>query len=212
MEFDSDIIYVDGANLTVGGNGKLIGTAGGYALYADGDLTINGGTIEVTSYFQSIISFSGNVIINGGDIIAESDGRSAIYANRDVTINGGNVTATSNDQAAIFYGYYGNFTVAKGMKIQASTTVDGELGEYVAENHDSYKKIVITENSGTLGDVDNDGDVDAADYVLVKRAVLKTYTLSEKQAKVADVDADGDVDATDYVLVKRIVLGTYKVK
>ncbi len=63
-----------------------------------------------------------------------------------------------------------------------------------------------------LGDVDNDGDVDAADYVLVKRSVLKTYTLSKEQTECADVDADGDVDATDYVLVKRIVLGTYKAK
>jgi len=60
--------------------------------------------------------------------------------------------------------------------------------------------------------IDEDGDVDAADYVLVKRAVLKTYELSEQQKIIADIDADGDVDATDYVLVKRIVLGTYKVK
>ncbi len=60
-----------------------------------------------------------------------------------------------------------------------------------------------------LGDVDFDGDVDATDYILVKRAVLKNYTLDEKQIAVADIDADGDVDAADYVLVKRIVLGTY---
>jgi len=70
----------------------------------------------------------------------------------------------------------------------------------------------ISEPDGTLGDVDDDGDVDAADYVLVKRAVLKTYELDEEQFAVADVDGDGDVDATDYVLIKRIVLGTYTVK
>ncbi len=61
-----------------------------------------------------------------------------------------------------------------------------------------------------LGDIDADGDVDATDYILVKRAVLKNYTLNEKQSAVADIDKDGDVDAADYVLVKRIVLGTYK--
>jgi len=61
-----------------------------------------------------------------------------------------------------------------------------------------------------VGDVDKDNDVDAADYVLVKRSVLKTYELSEEQKVIADVDKDGDVDATDYVLVKRIVLGSYK--
>ncbi len=63
-----------------------------------------------------------------------------------------------------------------------------------------------------IGDIDEDGDIDAADYVLVKRAVLNTYELTEQQKVVADIDADSDVDATDYVLVKRIVLGTYKAK
>ncbi len=70
----------------------------------------------------------------------------------------------------------------------------------------------VPDPDGVLGDVDDDGDVDASDYVLVKRAVLKTYELSEEQKLVADIDADGDVDATDYVLVKRIVLGTYTVE
>ncbi len=62
---------------------------------------------------------------------------------------------------------------------------------------------------GKLGDIDADGDVDVADYILVKRAVLKNYTLSTAQSAVADIDKDGDVDAADYVLVKRMVLGTY---
>jgi len=69
---------------------------------------------------------------------------------------------------------------------------------------------VYAESDIIYGDVDIDGDVDAADYVLVKRSVLKTYSLSAGQKMVADVDKDGDVDATDYVLIKRIVLGTYK--
>ncbi len=69
----------------------------------------------------------------------------------------------------------------------------------------------MTDATSALGNIDGDGDVDAADYVLVKRAVLKTYALSEEQTKVADIDKDGDVDATDYVLIKRIVLGTYAI-
>ncbi len=70
----------------------------------------------------------------------------------------------------------------------------------------------MTETSKpTLGNIDDDGDVDATDYIFVKRSVLNTYSLTEEQKKFADIDKDGDVDATDYVLVKRIVLGTYKV-
>ncbi len=138
----SNIIYVDGANLTVDGNGKLIATSKDAGLYASRDLTINGGTIEVTSPYICIMSRR-NVIINGGDIIAESDLEVArgIYASYDVTIIGGNVTAISAKQAI---GYNRSVNIAKYLNIQASTTADGELGEYIAANHTTYKKIVIT--------------------------------------------------------------------
>ena len=164
---DSNMIYVDGANLTVGGDGKLTGTAGGYGLYADKDITINGGTVEVSTYRTSIIS-SCNVIINDGDITAESEDRFGIFSSDGVTVNGGNVTATGGDRAILGLGSL--LTVAKGMNIQASTTVDGELGEYVAENHDTYKKIVITPPDVYVGGVGmHDGDYLAA-------GVLSTQT------------------------------------
>ncbi len=90
-------------------------------------------------------------------------------------------------------------------------TEDGELYDFdtpVTSDVNLFAKF----KDVVLGDIDNDGDVDASDYVLVKRAVLKTYNLTEEQFDVADIDGDNDVDATDYVLVKRIVLGTYEVK
>jgi len=93
-------------------------------------------------------------------------------------------------------------------------TEDGELYDFdtpVTSNVNLFAKFEDVAPV-VLGDIDNDSDVDAADYILVKRAVLKTYELTEEQFDVADIDADGDVDATDYVLVKRIVLGTYEVK
>jgi len=150
-ESNSDMIYVDGANLTVGGDGKLTGTSGGFALYADKGITINGGTVEVSTYY-TCISSGGNVIINDGDITAESENGVAIYSSYDVTINGGNVTATGGIGAILYYSSYG-ITVAEGMKIQASTTVDGELGEYVAANNNSYEKIVITTPDVYVGGV-----------------------------------------------------------
>jgi len=231
------MIYVDGANLTVGGDGKLTGTSSGQALYAYKGITINGGTIEVSTYYGSISSY-GDVIINDGDITVESKiGIDAIYSSYDVTINGGNVTAISGYKA-IGYGSSGSFTVAEGMKIQASTTVDGELGEYVAANLDTYKKIVIKPDasnitvncigdidytvSGNVVTVDHDvacrvGYMNGESYVAIKATDngdgTYSYTAPEGVSEVllvvkGDVNGDGAIDKNDYVALKRYCFDT----
>ena len=63
-----------------------------------------------------------------------------------------------------------------------------------------------------LGDVNDNGEVEKYDYILVKRAYLKTLTLDETQQKAADVNVNGGLDVYDYILVKRHVLGTYEIK
>lgn len=60
-----------------------------------------------------------------------------------------------------------------------------------------------------LGDVNNDGQIDSADYLIVKRGCFNSYTLSADESKRADVDNSASVDSADYVLVKRIAFGTY---
>lgn len=69
--------------------------------------------------------------------------------------------------------------------------------------------VFTTSAAGTLGDVNNDGRINIADYSLVKRHVLKTYTLSETQIAAADVNSDSRINIADYSLIKRHVLGTY---
>ena len=59
------------------------------------------------------------------------------------------------------------------------------------------------------GDVNADGDINAADYAMVKRSVLGNLKLTEGQRKRADADANGDVNTTDYAMLKRHVLKTY---
>ncbi len=58
-----------------------------------------------------------------------------------------------------------------------------------------------------VGDVDGDEEVNAKDYMMLKRAVLGTYTLNKSAA--ADIDGDGNVNAKDYMMLKRKVLGTF---
>ncbi len=63
--------------------------------------------------------------------------------------------------------------------------------------------------TGLVGDVNNDGKVDSADYILVKRACFNSYTLSTDEEARSDIDGSDKIDSTDYVLVKRIAFGTY---
>lgn len=58
------------------------------------------------------------------------------------------------------------------------------------------------------GDVDGDGEVNAKDYIIIKRFVLGTFEPTSEQFSAADIDLDGSVNAKDYVMLKRIVLGT----
>ncbi len=60
-----------------------------------------------------------------------------------------------------------------------------------------------------LGDVNDSGDIDSMDYVLVKRAYFGTFTFNDQQLKRGDVNKSGDIDSMDYVLIKRAYFGTF---
>ncbi len=68
--------------------------------------------------------------------------------------------------------------------------------------------------SGTrnVADVDDDGDIDSMDYVLLKRAYFGTYNIGENTLVRCDVNKNDDIDSMDYVFAKRIYFGTYKAK
>lgn len=63
----------------------------------------------------------------------------------------------------------------------------------------------------TRGNLDRCNDVDAQDYMKLKRIVLDTYTADETELLLADVNVDGEINAQDYMMVKRHVLGTYEI-
>ncbi len=59
------------------------------------------------------------------------------------------------------------------------------------------------------GDVNGDGELSAADYILLKRHVQGTYTLKNEFLTAGAVTTRGSVGTNDYILLKRHVLGTY---
>ncbi len=61
-----------------------------------------------------------------------------------------------------------------------------------------------------LGDVNLDGSLNIADYVLVKRCVMGLST--NMQEEYADINRDGKVGIPDYILLKRHVMRTYNLE
>lgn len=58
-----------------------------------------------------------------------------------------------------------------------------------------------------FGDVDGDGDVTAADSVLLSRYLVNLIELTDEQKMAADVDHDGDVTSSDTILLARYIVG-----
>ena len=60
-----------------------------------------------------------------------------------------------------------------------------------------------------LGDVNNDGEINQYDYLLIKRQHFGTRLLTDDETSRADVNHDGKVDQYDYLLIARHYFGTY---
>ncbi len=58
----------------------------------------------------------------------------------------------------------------------------------------------------TYGDINNDGEIDVRDVVLVIQYALELRTLTPDQLKAADVNGDGEVNVLDVTLIKQYSL------
>lgn len=65
----------------------------------------------------------------------------------------------------------------------------------------------VVEPVQTLGDLNNDGSVDATDYALLKMHILNITPLTGDALKNADVDKNGEVNAIDFAVMKKYLLG-----
>lgn len=72
--------------------------------------------------------------------------------------------------------------------------------------------VTLAANADTvvkLGDINNNGKIDALDYILLKRAYFGTYHLNDVQELCGDCNQNEKIDAFDYILLKRAYIGTF---
>ena len=73
---------------------------------------------------------------------------------------------------------------------------------------------VLTFNGARLylvitGDINGDANIDAYDYILIKRTCLKTYSPLKRQTLAMLLRGKDQVSVYDYIILKRHVMGTY---
>ena len=95
------------------------------------------------------------------------------------------------------------FTNEGGDPIYPMDLVNGTYSIYILGDGKTFDPAAsFTYEAGyTLGDVNNDGDVNALDAILILRAAVNLTVLSNIQEKVADMNGDGNVDALDAIKV-----------
>ncbi len=105
----------------------------------------------------------------------------------------------------------------------SETAADGATGTFTVNTDGAYDTaaalvsgtgqtdqtftVTVQEPKGLLGDVNEDGKVDALDATFILRYVVKLDEFSEKQIALADVNKDGNVDAIDATLILQYTVG-----
>ena len=76
----------------------------------------------------------------------------------------------------------------------------------------SVSTFIASVNADTvvkIGDINNNGEIDSNDYMLLKRAYFGTFKLNDVQEICGDCNQNGSIDSNDYVLAKRVYFGTF---
>ncbi|MCD7786028.1 MAG: carbohydrate-binding domain-containing protein [Oscillospiraceae bacterium] len=207
------ITYVEvHGNLSISGTGSLTVTAEDYysaAIYANGDITIKGVTIDVTSNegFAIAIETRGSVIISGSDVTLSAsvtdsgDAAMTIYASVDIVIeNGSTLTATAS-----FAGEKGiarTLYAVNSISITDSTVTNIEASGYAGHAMHAQMGAITITNSTVNVSATATADEDAS-YGYDGRAIYaedgnititeSTVTASATAHKSYAVYAGGDV-------------------
>lgn len=103
-----------------------------------------------------------------------------------------------------------NKAVATVSRTGVVTAIGLGTATITATSNDDGHKASIEVNvalTAGYGDVNNDGDVDAADALMVLQASVGLRALTANEKGIADVNGDGYVDAADAILILRYDAG-----
>lgn len=113
-----------------------------------------------------------------------------------------NIIWSSSDETVATVSEQGEITALKeGYVIITATAEDS--------GKKASCKVIIEqkESQGKLGDVNNDGDIDVNDALVVLKIAASLITPTEEQRKAADVSGDGKVDSGDALLILKYAAG-----
>lgn len=126
-----------------------------------------------------------------------SDGNTWYKVQSDVALND---NRTKKDVEAK-YRYSRDYVYVKANDVKLVFDGNGNI-----DTSDSDTSKPDPTPSYTKGDVNNDGKISPADYVMIKNHIMKTYILSGNGLLAADVNGDGVVSPADYVMVKNMIM------
>ena len=80
-------------------------------------------------------------------------------------------------------------------------------------------KVTITVGSDTknyevviYGDANGDGEINAVDYVRIRKYIMNTASLADSYKEASDVNKDGSVNAIDYVRIRKYIMNTSSIE
>lgn len=146
-------------------------------------------------YYPETITVSNDIFVSNGEIQKPS-----------VTVKDtkGNLLSEGTDYNVTYSG--------ESIEAGEYTLTVTFTGKYSGEKSFPYLINKKPEPEVLPGDVNNDGEVTAADARLALRASVGLEKLTEIQLKAADADNDGEVKAADARLILRVSVGLEKLK
>jgi len=112
--------------------------------------------------------------------------------NQEVTWSSSNKDVVSVSKDGVICG------ISAGTAVITAISEDGGFAASVT---------VRVSAASALGDVNNDGDIDSVDAMILLRYSVNLVTLTEAQLAAADVNGDGNADIGDAVLILRYDVG-----